>query len=321
MKMNNAVLKNYYFGAYEFGETEDGYLQAFQYSKPQIDYFKRVEQYWYDRCTASTAKTLEFITQSTEFSFEYRIIWQGSFDTFELFADGECVAVYRVEELAKEGTLKFHIPGEMQKRHVIIYLPVDATVLIRNFICNGSVQPPVKTKKVLMLGDSITQGFGPLRSSGTFVSVANRELNFDILNQGIAGYVYDKGSLMKMGDYNPDWIIVALGTNQYFAKSIKPVESYYERLFEIYGNDIPTLVITPVWRNDFENEKERETFFTFCNAIKAICKRYRNITVIDGFDLVPHSEEYYIDSLHPNEKGAALYGHNLADFIRNLQDK
>ena len=38
--MTNQELKNIYFGAYFFEETEDGYLQSFQYSKEQMKYFE-----------------------------------------------------------------------------------------------------------------------------------------------------------------------------------------------------------------------------------------------------------------------------------------
>ena len=36
--MTNQELKNIYCGAYFFEETEDGYLQSFQYSKEQMKY-------------------------------------------------------------------------------------------------------------------------------------------------------------------------------------------------------------------------------------------------------------------------------------------
>ena len=60
MVISNKQLKKIYFGAYSFGETEDGYLQAFQYSKPQMDYFEEAFDFWYERSFATTAKTLEF---------------------------------------------------------------------------------------------------------------------------------------------------------------------------------------------------------------------------------------------------------------------
>ena len=81
---------------------------------------------------------------------------------------------------------------------------------------------------------------------------------------------------------------------------------------------IPTLVITPVWRDDFLYDSDREKFLNFCNSVKEICHRYPNITTVDGFDMVPNSRRYYVDGLHPNEEGAALYGRNLVKFIHKL---
>lgn len=38
MLLANEQLKSIYFGALHFKETEDGYLQAFQYTDSQMDY-------------------------------------------------------------------------------------------------------------------------------------------------------------------------------------------------------------------------------------------------------------------------------------------
>ena len=62
--MTTKELKGIYFGAYFFEELEDDWLQAFQYTKEQMDYFKKASDFWYDRCMASTAKTLEFTTEA-----------------------------------------------------------------------------------------------------------------------------------------------------------------------------------------------------------------------------------------------------------------
>ena len=147
-------------------------------------------------------------------------------------------------------------------------------------------------EKVLWLGDSITQGYGPLRSSNTYVSVANRILNYDIVNQGIGGYIYDKRSLMKMDGYTPDKIIVALGTNQYGDKDMSVVEEYYETLVGIYGNDIPILCVTPIWRGD--SPEGLPTLLDFCDKVKKIAGAYKNVRIIDGMKLVPHFPEYFL---------------------------
>ena len=312
--MTNEELKNYYFGAYSFKDTEDGWLQSFQYSEAQMEYFKGAFDFWYDRCMASTSKTIEFVTTATKLSFDYKIIWMGSPDSFELMVEGLISKIVYVKDIEKEGKIAWELPeGE---KNVVIYLPADATVLIRSFEINADVIRPEKKEKVLWLGDSITQGFGPLRSGMTYVSVANRLLNYDIINQGIGGYVYDKKSLMKMEGYDPDRIIVALGTNQYGSETMTDVEEYYETLMGIYGTEIPVLCISPIWRGD--HPEEFETFERFCDNVKKIAGNYSNVTVIDGFKLVPHLSEYYLDNLHPNCLGAGAYGRNLVEEIRKV---
>lgn len=313
MIISNEKLKKIYHGAYSFAETDDGYLQSFQYSKAQMDYFAGTIDFFYDRCMASTAKTLEFVTEATKISFDYKIIWTGSQDSFELCVDGLITDIVYVKDMKEEGNISFTL--EDGKKNVIIYLPADATVLIRNFEINMDVVPVEKREKVLWLGDSITQGFGPLRSAQTYVSVANRLLGYDIINQGIGGYVYDKKSLMKMEGYRPDKIIVALGTNQYGAESMQDIEEYYEVLTELY-KDIPILCITPLWRGD--NLEGVPTLISFCNKLKDIVKKYETVTVVDGFKLVPHLAEYYLDNLHPNQLGAEVYGRNLVRAIEEL---
>ena len=262
--MTNEELQNIYFGAYSFDE-QDGYLMSYQYTKEQIAYFKQAFEFWYERCTASTAKTLEFTTDAQNISFDYKFFWKGSEDSFELCIDGLIADIKYVKDLPEEGTIKFTLPAGT--KDVIIYLPADATVGIKNFEIDASVMPADKGEKVLWLGDSITQGYGPDRSAETYVSVANRLLNYDIINQGIGGYIYDKKSLMKMEGYTPDKIIVALGTNQFWTEDgRKAVEEYYEALTGLYGNDIPILCISPIWRGDIPVDA-RPKFTEFCNTV------------------------------------------------------
>ena len=312
--MTNRELQRICFGAYSFQETEDGWLQAFQYTEAQMEYFRSAFDFWYDRCMATTAKTLEMTTDARAVSFEYRIIWEGSQDSFELAVDNQIAEIRYVKDLPKEGKLDWNLPdGE---KNVVIYLPADATVLIRNCEVDGSYSPARKNEKVLWLGDSITQGFGPLRSAQTYVSVANRLLNYDIINQGIGGYVYDKKSLMKMDGYTPDKIIVALGTNQFGCETMRDVEEYYETLISIYGTEIPILCVTPLWRGDVPDGFP--TLARFCENVKAIAGRYHNVKIIDGFKLVPHLPEYFLDNLHPNQLGTETYGRNLVEEIRRI---
>lgn len=315
MTLANKELQNIYCGALYFEETEDGYLKANQYTKPQMDYFKNAFEMWFERCDASSAKTIEFETDASKVSFEYKLIWKCSEDSIELAIDGLATEIVYLKDIDMEGRVSWNLPEG--KKKVTIYLPSDATILVRNFDIDGEFKPVPKNEKVLWLGDSITQGYGPLRSYQTYVSVANRILNYDILNQGIGGYIYDKKSLMKMEGYDPDKIIVALGTNQFGdEKAYEMVKEYYETLIDIYGEEIPILCITPLWRGDTEDGIP--TLIKFCENIREIVGKYKNIKVVDGFKMVPHLEEYYLDNLHPNALGTEVYGRNLVEEIRRI---
>lgn len=313
VRRGNELLKDLYFGAYSFKETEDGYLQAYQYSDKQMQYFEGAFDFWYDRSMASTAKTIEMVTDATKVSFDYKFLWVGSQDSFELAIDGLVNRIVYVKNLDETGHIEWNLP-EGNKR-VVIYLPADATVLLKNFEINSEAKRPEKKERVLWLGDSITQGYGPLRSAQTYVSVANRILDYDVINQGIGGYIYDKNSLMPMPGYVPDKIIVALGTNNHHdAAQISDITEYYDTLTDLYGSDIPILCISPIWRGD--NPADYDNFVAYCNMIRKTAGSYKNVTVVDGFTLVPHLSEYYLDNLHPNLLGAETYGRNLAEVIR-----
>ena len=71
-------------------------------------------------------------------------------------------------------------------------------------------------------------------------------------------------------------IIVALGTNQYGDENAPDmVREYYETLIGIYGEEIPILVITPLWRGD--NPEGVPTLERFCATIREIVGKYKNI--------------------------------------------
>ena len=306
MTVTNEQLKELYHGVLWFQETEEGYLQAFQYTEKQIQYFKEVSDFWYERCTASTAKTLEFTTTATKCSFDYKLVWIGSPDYVELMVNGRITKIFYIIDMEKEGTLTFEMPEGEKK--VVIYLPADATILLKNFEIDAAYAPVQKKERVLWMGDSITQGFGPLRSAHTYVSVANRLLDYEVLNQGIGGYVYDKNVLMQMYDYRPDKIIISMGTNQYGTETMDAIEEYYEKLKEVYG-ETPVLCIIPIWRGD--SPEGVPTLVKFCQNLKKICEKYSNVTIVEGFELVPHLSEYFLDNLHPNCLGCEVYGRNL----------
>lgn len=321
--MTNEEIQKYYHGAYCFKETDDGYLYGVQYNDSQLKYLRKIraDDYFYVRGFFGNAKTLEFVTEATKISFDYRFE-NGVNETIDLAIDDVIYESHRAKDMEKCGKMTFNL--RKGKKTVVIYLTADDITYIKNLEINAEAIPVIHKTKVLWMGDSITQGYGPFRSGGTYVSVANRLLKYDVLNQGIGGYYYDKNILEKMEGYIPDKIIIAQGTNQAFTETKEQdVKEYYERLAEIYPN-IPVLTITPLWRgkrgDEFLDDEQTGTFTGFCKKIKEVADSYPNIKVVDGFELMHHDIEYYMpDWVHPNALGCEVYGRNLVEMIRKIE--
>jgi hypothetical protein len=170
----------------------------------------------------------------------------------------------------------------------------------------------------LIIGDSITQGAGPSIASLAYANALSRELGYNVLAQGIGGYRYEPNDVMAVDGFIPDKIIVALGTNWYDVESYDyelNVIEFYKRLNETFPK-IPVLSITPLWRGNVE---DWERFMWCIDKIKNVCAEYDNIKVVDGFTLVPNTNECFSDKVHPNAFGSIMYSTNLIKAIKKLK--
>lgn len=75
------------------------------------------------------------------------------------------------------------------------------------------------------------------------------------------------------------------------------------------------LVITPIWRLDFNLDAEE--LVKTRDIIKSVCAKYSNISVLDGFDILPSDNSFFADGLHPNSFGASIYGATVCTFSKN----
>ena len=90
---------------------------------------------------------------------------------------------------------------------------------------------------------------------------------------------------------------------------------FYVALAAAYPNS-RILAITPIWRKDVDRKTDFPSFDTVEKTIREATKPYGNISVIRGFDLVPHDEKYFADGyLHPNDAGFKIYAENLEKAI------
>ena len=311
-------MKNLFHGVLGF-RNEEGYLVPERFTQEQVravsysDFF--VER---TRCQASV--TIELSTEATEISFAYKFfVRTGVLSSFEVYTNGFLTHLVEDKTLSDEGVL--HFDFKAGKKRIEIYIPNYSEIGIKDLHVSGAYRAlPKRKTKVLLFGDSITQGGGSERSAQTYVNVAKRALGWEIVNQGIGGYVFEK-NLVTAIPFSPDKIVVSLGTNQHYMteeESRGRICEFFDALHALYG-DIPVLAILPAFSGSPAVENKTEKYRCIKRLILEKTAQFPNIKAVSAYEMVPHFANYYKDDfLHPNALGMELYGNNLVKEIKKI---
>lgn len=316
MKLSCPSIKKLVKGACYF-EERNGYLYSYHYTRSQLDYFAPLE-FWNERSRFSAGIRIEAVTDATELSFKLETPFYGSdHSTVDLYIDDFAHAIHYISKAGRD-RIEFKMPKG--KKKVTLYLPIDGEVGIKDLTFNGSYKASRDRKnRVLVLGDSITQGYGAVYAGASYINTLARLYKMEILNQAIGGYRFDKGGIEAVQSFSHDKILIALGTNYYNDAHIYDYEgetvAFFEKLNSLFP-DKKTVVCTPVWRSDAVWDR-----FNWCiDIIKRECAKYENITVIDGLELIPHLGEYYMpDGVHPNTYGMLTMAENLNRRLKEIK--
>ena len=251
----------------------------------------------------------------------------------DVFADGRmigCIDNFAEEELPQAyvkvdgecGVFDKDFELGAGRKNVCIYLPWSAATFLQELrLDDGAFVEAYKpAKKLLAYGDSITQGYDALRPSNRYVAKLADLLGAEELNKGIGGERFFPPLGALKDDYQPDYITVAYGTNDWSRKDaetyLADCKGFYTNLSRNYPT-VPIFAITPIWRKVTSEVKMAGEFEDLGRMIREATEDLPNVTVISGTDLVPHDINYFADlRLHPNDKGFAPYAENLYAAIK-----
>ena len=232
------------------------------------------------------------------------------------FDDGSLLCGYAGKSRPQgdfEGTLDL---GEGTKR-VRVVLPWSVVCVVREMTLVGAtLLVPVKSdKKVLLYGDSITHGYDALHPSGSYAARLTRALEAEGFNKAIGGDVFRPALGEADSGVVADIVTVAYGTNDWNTMDAGTFRANCEGFLRALCERQPQakiFVITPTWRKD-EAEPIR-VFGPFADVeriMREICELLP-VTVVRGYDLVPHDVDNFGDTkLHPNLRGFEFYFNNL----------
>lgn len=322
MKLNIEQLKSITCGAVEVYETENGWSFR-RMTKAMEEAYKifRDENYR-KRAQTNAGVRLAFETDSTAFAFTYGHYTDFSLGMgwFEIFVNGEKAGYYPMDFGRKELVAGVSLNGENNR--VEVYFPYHKSVSIKDIsLDDGAYVKPVKRSLTMIsFGDSITHGLCAQSPSSTYAVRLADKLDADIYNIAVSGDRFFPELLEYDMGVKPDIITVAYGTNDWWMHSRTTVErrsrEFIEKLSLKYP-DSRIFVISPIDRLSHEKAaKFGDYLICMSDLLKTSSAGTANVTVIDGWKLVPADPAYFADGLHPSDHGMIYYADNLCREIK-----
>lgn len=216
----------------------------------------------------------------------------------------------------------------------------------------------LKNKKILFLGDSITEGHGSSKVENRFTDLVAKELGADFENYGIGGTRIAKqkkpsekarwdldfiGRVAEMSD-TADVVVVFGGTNDWGHgdSDLGDFESrdpytFYGALHTLYTSLVEKypaatiVVLTPLHRCgenarnvDPNRPNNVRLLKEYVEAIREVAEHY-SLPILDLYKtsgLQPEisviRETYMPDGLHPNDAGYRVLADKVIAFLKNL---
>lgn len=336
MKLNLQQIKAITLGATRVEEDQNGY-NFYRFTEKQMEIYKPRRETFYRNTFSTSGVCLAFNTNSKSLYLSASVLKSSSqnYFSFDLFVNGEMVdSLNNFENVQFDKSYGYNhmgFPfGDFEKnfslcdgeKEVRIYLPWSATAIIKEIsLDDGIFLKPVKSKyKMLAFGDSITQGYHSLYPSSKYVTRLANFLDAEEYNKAIGGEIHFPELAKEKDNFTPDFITVAYGTNDWskcgYDETKDNCTAFYENLCKSYP-DTKIFTITPIWRKDEAEERPFGKFKSVTELIKEVTANFQNVTVITGYDFIPHEEKYFADRrLHPNDEGFLRYFKSLSEQIR-----
>lgn len=281
-----------------------------------------------DNWTAHT-RGWEYNTQCPQYGVGMRIDFDtdSSFFSFKVSA-GTCVVLVN-DELVVNGVKEYYceLDTDEETNRVTILLPTGNTNnwTVTELVVDGGakVEKHKTDLNMLFLGDSITEGYNNHgHPASTFPFYTYTYFNADAVVQGHSGsQIWTDMLDPALADlYDPDLIIIALGTNDYAngckANDLKSrMNTYLDKLQQIYP-DAEIVGVTPIKRLNKEMTQFDSNLAAANKGLEDAFEAH-GCFVVDGETLLSEVDEY-ADYVHPNEDGFLVYGENLCAAIEDL---
>lgn len=304
MRLNFDQICQFTIGAVSIEEADDG-IHFYRYTDKQADAFATEARCFLKRSAHTSGIRIDFQTNSESLD-----ICVGSAGKYEVLVD-DLTAFYQNFDIPSSFSL--HLDSGIKR--VTIVLPSHSVGTIRWIgLDDDAILSEVDYPfNFIFYGDSITQGWNSEKDSQSYAWLVSRYYDANSMILGVGGSNFYPDTVDENG-FDADVVIVAMGTNDYCGGfTLEEIRSncsaYLTRVCSIHSN-AKRFFITPTWRADEDEVFAAGKLSDVCNILAEEALQHKMI-VVNGHTLIPHRSEYFVDGLHPNDLGFALYAQNL----------
>jgi lysophospholipase L1-like esterase len=296
---------------------ENGAIVFHRFSEEQRKVYESNHGFWL-KTFADSGIRLEFATDAAKFAMRGRVAEASSraFCFFDVCVNDALVKHVGTHSIADEPEFGFEVELPEGTNRVAVYLPGLSKVMLGSLEFTGAekVEPVAKKRRILCYGDSITQGYDARYPSLAYTNIVADMLDAEVVNKAIGGDRFNP-ELAEFPDAGRfDLVIVGYGTNDWSHESRSFLEDRSARFFDALERNypgVPVCAILPLWRHDHMRVTEVGTFGEGHAIIRAAAEKHKLVTVVDGWELLPHLESCVSDGLHPNDFGFQFMARNL----------
>ena len=322
MKLTVEQIKAITCGSVDVYETDNGWCCRRMTREMEEAYKIFREDNYKKKAQTCAGVRLAFETDSSSFSFTYGHYTDFSLGMgwFEIFVNGVKAGYYPMDFGRKDLTAKVSLDGRVSL--VEVYFPYHKCVAVKDVtVDDGSYIKPVKrSMTMLSFGDSITHGMCAQSPSRVYaVSLADK-LEADLYNIAVSGDRFFPEILEYDMGISPDIITVAYGTNDWWVHSRPTVERRSREFIKKLSAKYPAskiFVVSPIDRLSHEKAaKFGDYLICMHELLERSASGLDNVTVVNGWELVPADPAYFADGLHPSDHGMDHYAENLYKKIK-----
>lgn len=251
------------------------------------------------------------------------------FDGFSFCCEGRRLGGVRMPE--PDGGLIFALgfaPGKTRRAQ--IWLPCLSGCALRGVFGDGTfIEPaPAPAGTLLVLGDSIAQGFTALDPAATWPALLADRLGLGLIDQGIGGQVFQPGSVADAASLvSPSLVVVEFGANYRFepcrAEAVeRDARAYFSEICRAWPG-VPVLALTPLFHTEaLYPTHPGSCFADVARIIREATAAHGQVCLVDGDGILPTDPAVLADgSDHPGPLGQVLICEKLMETVSFLDGK